>query len=64
MPKKIIQSSAVKVATQQNLEPPPMPVTAQSASKVIANPAQQRITELFGKLEWDDAFNHKSERSR
>ena len=30
----------------------------------IARRQQRRVVELMGKLEWDDTFNYKSERSR
>ena len=30
----------------------------------IARREQRRIAELFGKFEWDDAFDYKAERSR
>ena len=30
----------------------------------IARRRQKRILELMGKLEWDDSFDYKSERSR
>ncbi len=30
----------------------------------IARREQRRVTELIGKLEWDDAFDYKRERSR
>ena len=30
----------------------------------IARSEQRRVAELFGKLEWDDSYNYKSERSR
>jgi hypothetical protein len=30
----------------------------------IARRSQRRLVELMGKLEWDDAFDYKSERSR
>ena len=30
----------------------------------IARREQRRVAELFGKLEWDDSFNYKAERSR
>jgi len=30
----------------------------------IARRQQRRVVELMGKLEWDDSFNYKSERSR
>ena len=30
----------------------------------IARREQHRVAELLGKLEWDDAYDYKSERSR
>ena len=30
----------------------------------IARREQRRVAELFGKLEWDDTYNYKAERSR
>lgn len=30
----------------------------------IARREQQRLTELFGQLEWNDDYDHKRERSR
>ena len=30
----------------------------------IARLEQKRVVELMGKLEWDDSFNYKTERSR
>ena len=30
----------------------------------IARRAQRRLIELMGKLEWDDSFDYKAERSR
>jgi hypothetical protein len=30
----------------------------------IARRQQRKVVELMGKLEWDDSFNHKAERSR
>ena len=30
----------------------------------IARRGQKRLLELMGKLEWDDAFDYKAERSR
>ena len=30
----------------------------------IARREQRRVAELFGKLEWDDSYNYKAERSR
>ena len=30
----------------------------------IARRRQKRVLELFGKLEWDEAYNYKAERNR
>lgn len=30
----------------------------------IARREQRRVSELFGKLEWDDTFDYKAERAR
>jgi Arc/MetJ family transcription regulator len=30
----------------------------------VARREQRNVTELFGKFEWDDSFDYKSERSR
>jgi hypothetical protein len=30
----------------------------------IARREQRRVAELFGKLDWDDSFDYKAERSR
>jgi hypothetical protein len=30
----------------------------------IARREQQRVADLFGKLEWDEAFDYKAQRSR
>lgn len=30
----------------------------------IARREQRRVADLFGKLDWDDAFDYKAERSR
>jgi hypothetical protein len=30
----------------------------------IARREQRRVAELFGKLEWDDSYDYKAERSR
>jgi hypothetical protein len=30
----------------------------------IARRQQRKVVELMGKLEWDDSFNYKAERSR
>jgi hypothetical protein len=59
-----IDKRAVDVAAEVNGESLHTTGAPQSPRRFIASPEQRRITELFGKLDWDDAFNHKSERWR
>lgn len=39
-------------------------VVTKALQEFIARRVQRRVVELMGKLEWDDSFDHKSERSR
>lgn len=39
-------------------------VVTKALQEFIARREQQRVVELMGKLEWDDTFNYKAERSR
>ena len=39
-------------------------VVTRALQEFIARRERKRIVELMGKLEWDDSFNYKSERSR
>ncbi|MDZ4116992.1 MAG: type II toxin-antitoxin system VapB family antitoxin [Pseudomonas sp.] len=39
-------------------------VVTKALQEFIAHREQKRLIELMGKLEWDDSFNHKAERSR
>jgi Arc/MetJ family transcription regulator len=39
-------------------------VLAQALREFIARRSQKRLLELAGKLEWDDSFDYKAERSR
>lgn len=39
-------------------------VVTKALQEFIARRQQRRIVELMGKLEWDDKFNYKAERSR
>jgi Arc/MetJ family transcription regulator len=36
----------------------------QALQEFIARREQRRIVELLGKLEWDDSYDYKAERSR
>ena len=39
-------------------------VVTKALQEFIARREQKRVVELLGKLEWDDSFNYKTERSR
>jgi Bacterial antitoxin of type II TA system, VapB len=39
-------------------------VVTKALQEFIARREQKRFVELMGKLEWDDSFNYKAERSR
>ncbi|MBP8306166.1 MAG: type II toxin-antitoxin system VapB family antitoxin [Burkholderiaceae bacterium] len=39
-------------------------VVTRALQEFIARREQRRIVELMGKLEWDDTFDYKAERSR
>lgn len=39
-------------------------VVTKALQEFIARREQKRILELIGKLEWDESFDYKSERSR
>ncbi len=39
-------------------------VVTKALQEFIARRAQRKVVELMGKLEWDNSFNYKAERSR
>jgi len=39
-------------------------VVTKALREFIARREQKRVVELMGKLEWDDSFDYKAERSR
>jgi hypothetical protein len=39
-------------------------VVTKALQEFIARREQKRVAELMGKLEWNDSFNYKAERSR
>lgn len=39
-------------------------VVTKALQEFIARREQRRVMELMGKLEWDDAFDYKAERTR
>lgn len=51
---------AVKVSGERTKKA----VVTKALQEFIARREQKRILDLMGKLEWDESFNYKSERSR
>ncbi len=45
-------------------EPTKRAAVTRALQEFIARREQQRVAELFGKLDWDDAFDYKAERTR
>ena len=51
---------AVKVSGEKTKKA----AVTRALEEFIARRTQKRLVELMGKLEWDDAFDYKAERSR
>jgi Arc/MetJ family transcription regulator len=51
---------AVKVSGEKTKKA----AVTRALEEFIARRGQRRLVELMGKLEWDEAFNYKAERSR
>jgi hypothetical protein len=51
-------------AFQLSGEPTKKAAVTRALQEFVARREQRRIAELFGKLEWDDSFDVKAERSR
>jgi hypothetical protein len=45
-------------------EPTKRAAVTLALKEFIARREQKKITELFGKLDWDESFDYKAERSR
>ena len=45
-------------------EPTKKAAVTRALREFIARREQRRVAELFGKLEWDTAYDYKAERSR
>jgi hypothetical protein len=45
-------------------EPTKRAAVTRALQEFIARREQRRVAELFGKLEWDETFDHKAERTR
>ena len=45
-------------------EPTKKAAVTRDLQEFIARREQRRVADLFGKLTWDEAFDHKAERSR
>ena len=51
---------AVKVSGERTKKA----AVTKALQEFIARREQRRVAELLGKLDWDDSFNYKAERSR
>jgi hypothetical protein len=51
-------------AFQLSGEPTKKAAVTRALQEFIARREQRRIAELFGKLEWDSAFDYKAHRAR
>ncbi len=51
-------------AFQVSGEPTKKAAVTRALQEFIARREQRRVAELFGKLEWDTAYDYKAERSR
>jgi hypothetical protein len=51
-------------AFQVSGEPSKKAAVTRALNEFIARREQKRVAELFGKLEWDASYDHKSERAR
>ena len=51
-------------AVEVNGERTKKAVVTKALQEFIARREQKRVMELMGKLEWDDAFDYKAERTR
>lgn len=45
-------------------EPTKQAAVTRALQEFIARREQRRVAELFGKLDWDSAFDYKAERAR
>lgn len=45
-------------------EPTKTAAVTRALQAFVARHEQRRVAELFGKLEWDASYDHKSERAR
>ena len=56
----VLIARALRVSGEKTKET----AATRAIEEFIARRSQKRLIELMGKLEWDDAFGHKAERSR
>lgn len=54
----------VEQVLQVSGEPAKKAAVTLALKEFIARREQRRVTELFGKLEWDASFDYKAQRSR
>jgi Arc/MetJ family transcription regulator len=54
----------IERAVQMSGEKTKKAAVTRALEEFIARRSQRRLVELMGKLEWDDSFDYKAERSR
>ena len=59
-----IDPELIELALEVSGERTKKAAVTQALKEFIARRKQQRFVELMGKLEWDDSFDYKGERSR
>ena len=59
-----IDPELIKRALEVSGERTQKAVVTKALQEFIARRRQKRVLELFGKLEWDAAYDYKSERKR
>ena len=59
-----IDPKLLERAVEVSGEPTKKAAVTKALQEFIARREQRRVAELFGKLEWDSAYDYKSERSR
>lgn len=59
-----IDSDLIERALKVSGERTKKAAVTKALEEFVARRKQKRLVELMGKLEWDEAFHYKSERSR
>jgi hypothetical protein len=59
-----IDPDLLELAVQVSGEPTKKAAVTKALQEFIARRQQRRVLELMGKLQWDESFDYKTERSR